>query len=314
MRILALVPGGIGDQILFFPTLDSLKQAYPAAEIDVVVEPQSKGAYRVCTAVQTAIAFKFQDRNSLADWSNLLGVIRDREYEAVLAVDSQWGLGLLLWLSGIPSRVGYGGNAGSMFLTNAVPLKPAQYRAHQYYDLLQGLGITAPCPELSVNVPKADIEWAEAEQQRLGVQESGYVLLHNGSSQLDGAYPVKHWQAIVADFQEKQPQLPIVLLDDSADPAWASTLSKTCPGVKLMKPGDVGKLTASIAAATLMVCPDSAPMQLAVALQVPTVALFGSTDPKKQLPQTDRVMVIASPTGKLADIYPQMVLEQVWKG
>ena len=46
MRILALVPGGIGDQILFFPTLDDLKKAHPDAQIDVVVEPRAKSAYR----------------------------------------------------------------------------------------------------------------------------------------------------------------------------------------------------------------------------------------------------------------------------
>ena len=41
MRILALVPGGIGDQILFFPTLDDLKQSYRESQIDVIVEPRS---------------------------------------------------------------------------------------------------------------------------------------------------------------------------------------------------------------------------------------------------------------------------------
>jgi len=51
MRILALVPGGIGDQLLFFPTLESLKNQYPQAAIDVIVEPRAKSAYRVCPYV-----------------------------------------------------------------------------------------------------------------------------------------------------------------------------------------------------------------------------------------------------------------------
>ena len=41
MRILALVPGGIGDQILFFPTLENLKTQYPNSTIDVMVEPRA---------------------------------------------------------------------------------------------------------------------------------------------------------------------------------------------------------------------------------------------------------------------------------
>ena len=77
MRILALVPGGIGDQILFFPTLDDLKQSYPDAQIDVIVEPRAKGAYRVCKSVKEVLTYNFKDRNAMADLGNLLGVIRD---------------------------------------------------------------------------------------------------------------------------------------------------------------------------------------------------------------------------------------------
>ncbi|NEO28783.1 MAG: glycosyltransferase family 9 protein, partial [Kamptonema sp. SIO4C4] len=55
MRILALVPGGIGDQILYFPTLATLKQQYPDAAIDVLVEPRAKAAYRVCQNVNEVL-------------------------------------------------------------------------------------------------------------------------------------------------------------------------------------------------------------------------------------------------------------------
>src|SRR6476469_6607239 len=147
MRILALVPGGIGDQILFFPTLDDLKRYYPDAQIDVVVEPRAKGAYRVCKSVSQVITYDFKDRNGLADWGNLLGVIRDREYDIALSLGRSWLVGLLLWLTGIPTRIGYAG-AGTLFLTNPVPLKPEQYAAHMYHDLLQGLDVNSPCPPL----------------------------------------------------------------------------------------------------------------------------------------------------------------------
>jgi len=314
MRILALVPGGIGDQILFFPTLHSLKQSYPDAEIDVVVEPGSKGAYRVCQSVENTIAFNFKDRNSLADWSNLLGTIRDREYEAVLYLGQQFSIGFLLWLTGIPTRVGYAGNAASPFLTHPLPLKTEQYATHMYYDLLQGLGIAVPCPDLSLNVPQPDIQWSEAEQKRLGIQDSGYVLIHSGSSQEKDSYPVEHWQAIIQAFQQRQPQLPIVLLQGADDGAQIAALSQTCPDVKVSAPNDVGKLAATIAAANLMLCLESDALHLAVAVQVPTVALCGPTHAKKLLPGNDKFLAIQSPTGKTADIEPQKVLERLWPG
>jgi len=318
MRVVALVPGGIGDQILFFPTLDDLKRYYPDAQIDVIVEPRSKGAYRVSKSVHQVIPFDFKDRNSLADWGNLVGTIRDREYDLALTLGQRWSVGLLLWLTGISTRIGYDG-AGAYFLTKPVPLKPSQYAAHMYHDLLQGLGINSPCPELAINVPKSDIDWAESEQKRLGILKSGYVLIHGGSSQLaqakgiDKIYPAQKWKQIIQEFQRRQPDLPVVVLQGPEDEQLVRELS-SYPDIKVTSPADIGKLAAMITGANLMLCTDSAPMHLAVAVGTYTIALFGPTEPQKLLPASDRFLAIKSPTGKMADISPQTVLERVWGG
>lgn len=318
MRIVALVPGGIGDQILFFPTLDDLKQTYPNAEIDVVVEPRSQSAYRICKSVNDTILFDFKGRSSPADWANLLGVLRDRYYDVALTLGRSWGPGLLLWLTGIETRIGYGTGGKTSFLTRTVPLKMEQYAAGMYHDLLQGLDINTPCPELAIAIPKRDLDWAEAEQKRLAIAGGGYVLIHPGASELsqqkkiDKIYPVEKWQQIVQDFQQKQPELPLVVVQGPDDRAVVSDLVKACPGLKVTSPDDIGKLAAMIAGANLMLCTDSAPMHLAVALKVYTLALFGPTDPERLLPSSDRFLSIKSPTANMEDIDPQIVLKQVW--
>lgn len=318
MRILALVPGGIGDQILFFPTLDDLKRYYPDAQIDVVVEPRAKGAYRVCKSVSEVITYDFKDRNGLADWGNLLGVIRDREYDIALSLGRSWLVGLLLWLTGIPTRIGYAG-AGKLFLTNPVPLKPEQYAAHMYHDLLQGLDVNSPCPPLAVTLPKKDIDWAEAEKKRLGIQD-GYVMIHGGSSALaqakgiDKIYPAKKWQQIIQDIQDRQPNLPITILQGPEDGPFVNELMQSIPNLKVTSPPDIGKLAAMIAGANLMLCTDSAPMHLALAVGTYTIALFGPTNADKLLQKSDRAVGLQSPTRWIADIPPADVLEQIWRG
>ncbi|MHC5609866.1 MAG: glycosyltransferase family 9 protein [Nostoc sp.] len=319
MRVVALVPGGIGDQILFFPTLDDLKRHYPNAQIDVVVEPRSKAAYQVSKSVHEVLAFDFKDRNSLADWGNLVGTIRDREYDIAIAVKQSWLVGLLLWLTGILIRIGYQGK-GSVFLTDAVPFKPSQYVAELYHDLLQPLGIKTPVPELAVNVPKPDIEWAQKEQKRLGVDETGYILIHAASGQLsqakelDKIYPVEKWQQIIQSFQDKQPDLPVVVIKGSEDQLFIRSLLESSPDIKVTAPDDIGKLTAIIAGANLMLSTDSAALQLSVAVQTYTIALFGPTNPAKLLPKNDKFLAIESPTGKTADVSPNAVLEKIWAG
>lgn len=317
MRILALVPGGIGDQILFFPTLSDLKQTYPNAEIDVVVEPRAKGAYRVCPSVSSVIPFDFKSRNSPADWANLLGIARDRYYDVAISLGRRWSVGLLLWLTGTPVRVGYQTSVGSWFLTNSVPLKDEQYAASMYHDLLSGLNINTPCPLPSISVPKSDIDWADGERSRLAVDDSGYVIIHGGSSQLakdkgiDKIYPVESWSAIIQDFQKRQPDLPVVVVQGPEDGEFVAQL-KDAVNIKVTQPEDIGKLAAMIAGANLMLCTDSAPMHLAVALKVYTLALFGPTDPSVLLPEDEKFIGIKSGSDQMADITPETVLQKVW--
>jgi ADP-heptose:LPS heptosyltransferase len=314
MRILALVPGGIGDQILFFPSLDDLKRHYPQAEIDVIVEPRAKGAYRVSAAVEEVLAFDFADRNGPADFGNLLGIVRDREYDAALALGQRWSIGLLLWMSGIPLRIGYEANAGKWFFSHTVPLKTEQYAAYTYHDLLKGLGITSPCPDVKLSVPKPDIEWAEAEQKRLEIEGSGYILISGGSSPQAQSYPIEKWQRIIEDIQQKQPDMPIVLLDSMEDDEFVPAMMQVSPDLKVAAPGDIGKLAAIVASASLMLCPDSDPLHVAVAVGTYTVALFGSAEASKQLPpEDDRFVGIQSTTDAIADIDPEDVLKQVWR-
>ena len=316
MRIVALVPGGIGDQLLFFPTLDDLQRKIPQAQIDVVTEPRSKAAYQVSKSVREVIGFDFSDRNSLADWVNLVGTIRDREYDIAITSGQNWFVGLLLWLTGIPKRIGFKGNGG-FFLTNYVPMVTQQYAAYTYHDLLQELGIKSPCPDLAVNVPKSDIEWVQKEQTRLSVQETGYILIHGGScpqgSQKfrDRTYPVENWLQIIRELTTKQPDMPILLVLDADNPEFARNIKQAVPEIKLISPENIGQLAATIAGADLMLCTHNASMHLSVAVQTYTIALFGSTKPEEVLPQSNKFIAIKSPTGKSADISPKIILEKI---
>jgi ADP-heptose:LPS heptosyltransferase len=320
MRILALVPGGIGDQILFFPTIDHLKGRYPEAEIDVVVEPRATAAYRVSKSVNKVIPFDFKDTNGPADWGNLLGILRDREYDIAMSLGRRFGVGFLLWLTGIPIRIGFDTGISKLFLSNPVTLNLNQYAAQMYHDLVKGLAITEPCPDLAINVPKADIDWAEAEQQRLGIKESGYVLIHGGSSKLSRTlgvnkiYPAIQWQQIIKNLQTRQPNIPVAIIKGPDDEEFIDSLLAVCQDLKVISPTDIGKLAAIVAGANLMLCTNSAPMHLAVAVGTYTIALFGPSDPAKLLPQNGRSISIKSPTGKIADIPPSDVLEKIWKG
>ncbi|MEA5463034.1 glycosyltransferase family 9 protein [Leptothoe sp. PORK10 BA2] len=314
MRVLALVPGGISDQLQFFPTLTTIQKAYPNADIAMVVEPSSKSAYRVSKAVSEIIPFDYRGQNSPSDWANLLGIIRDREFELALCASDRWEEGVLLWLSGIPTRIGYSTAKTPWLYTNTVTVDRQQYPANQYQALLEGLALPSPSAPIELNVPEGDITWADAQRQSLGVADSGYVLLYPGLNGQAEGYPEAGWLTIMDDFQDKQPQLPIVILEtvDSEDMVAALRRQRN---FKTLRAANLGQVAAMLAGANLAISPDSYVSQVAMALQVFIVVLQTTLSPA--LPPADgelRALAVRSGTNRLADLNPGDVLKQVWAG
>ena len=312
MRVLALVPGDIGNQILFFPTLETIKRQYPQAAIDVLVEPRSKKAYRVCRNVDDVLVFDFQDRNSFADYLNLLGTVRDREYDATISLKTSWRIKLLLWLNGIPIRVGYEDDA-AIYLSNAVPRKSEQYEAEMYHDLVTGLGIQAACPPLAIAVPTEDIRWAEAEQQRLSM-DSGYIVLcDEPATNAVSSYPISSWQKIIADIEQRQTGFSVVLLQTGHNQAWVTAMVTANGNLKVISPPDVGKTAAIIAGSNLILCNSGMAMQLAVATDTYTFALVSQVDSKAISSNRANCTPILSSTDDIKDIKPETVIQQLWQ-
>lgn len=316
MRVLALVPGGIDNQVLFLPTLHHLHEALPKAEIAVVTTPEARPFYGLTQLVSEAIPYNFQGTSSPADWANLLGVVREYEFEAALTLTQSGSMGLMLWLSGIPTRIGYEGGSNRLFLTRTVPLKSEQPLTEQYHDLIAGLSISGPIPDTTLNIPQKDIDWAEAARQAAGLGDQGFVLIYPGPEAVSGAmYPAEKWAAIIKDFQGRQPDLPLALMQTTDNLAIASAITQMTPGIKVIAPETLAQSAAVIAGANLLLSPDSYPLYLAIALKVFALGLFAHNAPARQLPSAQdgetRVIGVAS-TGSLEDISPENVLKKVW--
>jgi ADP-heptose:LPS heptosyltransferase len=311
MQILALVPGAVSRQLLWFPALESLKRKYPDALIDVAAAPSAVSAYRVCKLVRQTLLFDFQAPNSLADWGNFLGQMRDRDYDLVLTFTQRWTDNFSLWLSGIPQRVGYANSPGALFLTQTVARGSTDLDlASSYHALLKGLDIQEPCPPLTINVPAKDLEWAEAEHKRLAIGNGGYVLLQ-GVSETGQVYPVEHWQVIIQDFHRRQPDLPLVLVQGSQDGTLVQSLFASYPFLKMTTPDSIGKLAALIAGASIMLCADQAAMSLAIAVKTYTIGILGRGG-AQLFPKSEKFMGLEASNGNLATISPALILKTAW--
>jgi ADP-heptose:LPS heptosyltransferase len=140
-KVLTINFGGIGDEILFLPALKSLRAALPAAKITLLLEPRSRSIEQVTDLIDATITFDIKKRPLLPGhlWQ-LLTLIRQGNYDLVISSGSSPQVAALLFLSGIPVRIGYGSNPlAKLLLTHWVPLSRDQYAGNMYHDLIQGL-------------------------------------------------------------------------------------------------------------------------------------------------------------------------------
>ena len=258
--------------------------------------------------MDTVIPFNFQESLSLADLGDLLGRMRDTYYDAVIALSRDPLLRFFLWLSGIPKRVGYVGPA-SLFLTNTTNANSHTYQADAYLELLASFDLDLQPASPAVRLRKGDLAWAAAERARyLGDGDRDYILLFPGQ----GGYPSHSWAEIARVFMEKRPELAVIVASTPKNSAQAAAIKADLSTIPLLAPANIGQLAATIAGASLVLCPDNAAMQLAVATQTPLVGLFSTSEPTRRLPADGPFRFVNSPTGNLADIKPEAVVATIF--
>lgn len=298
-RILALNFGGIGDEILFFPALQSLREAYPQARITMLVEPRCHGICAMNPAIDEVLTFDPKHRPSLAEFLGLIGQLRERSFDLAIASGRHPAIPVVLFLAGIRHRIGFSANPARRLLTRTVPLNTQQYAGRMYHDLVTPLleapghlppSETAPARLPQVVVPPASVAWAREFLAQAG--DRPVAVLHPGTSRLavSKGY-IKYWAperwAQLA-LRLDRAGMAVALAGGPDDLEAIQQIVARLSFVPLMAFGQtptLGHLAALVAQASLLIAVDSAPMHLGVATGTPVVALFGPTDPRKLLPE-----------------------------
>lgn len=299
-KLLAINFGGLGDEVLFLPTLQSIKSQHASWRITLLTEPRGSAIAQISDLIDDNLTFDIKKRPlQPADYLTLLNMVRSGGYEIVVSSGSSPQVSALLFLSGIPRRVGYGANQlARILLTDAVPLERDQHAARMYHDLVKGLGIDAPCQPPRVNVDQ------QARQRMLSMMEGATrgsagqrVLIHPGTSKLAiekgviKTWPPAYWSQLIVRLLAVG-TAQVVLAGGPDDAETVQQISQSLPAPvhghqrfinAYGRTANIQDLVALIDVCDVVVCVDSAPMHLAVARNRPLVALFGPTDPNKLL-------------------------------
>lgn len=309
--------GGIGDEILFSPVIQTVRAAYPETHFTLILEARSGRIRELLPEVDHTIEVDLSRQHRMALFWQLLKRLRGGRYDAVISSGSSPFIPLLLSLSDVPIRVGFDtGGLSQALLTAAAPLNRSVYAGEMYFSLarvfLKAMG--KPLPEKPA-IPKLGLprESSEKAEALLAAPESMHtplrILLHPGVSRMSveknilKAWPVSHWQALIQELLVRYPSAMVYLLggpDDKEVIADLEAFRTTLPEDSRARVCNLYGRTTSlielaglIAVGDLLISVDSAPMHMAVGLGTPVVAIFAPTDPKKLVPQVTGVAVAA---------------------
>ena len=313
MKFLAINFGGLGDEVLFLPTLKSVKRAHPDWEITLLTEPRSKAIMQLSSLIDKNIVFDIKKTPLLpADYFELIALLRAGKYDIVLSSGSSSKVCLLLLASGIAKRIGYdSGGLSRLLLTSAVPLNKEQYAGDMYHDLVKGLNIDLPSEPPAVDLDQQALskmaEFLKQERAKQSRAAGRLVLIHPGMSQMAlkkgiiKTWSAENWAAlskkllglnhavILCGGPDDEVTIGDITASLGSNPDAEAGLFINAFG----KTASIKDLAALMQLADLIVCVDSAPMHIAAALQKRLVALFGPTDPKKLLLESEKAIAIA---------------------
>ena len=287
-KILFINFGGLGDEILFLPTIQAMKKQFPNSEITLALEKRSKGILELCNDIDNVLFANIKD-NKILELLKLLLNIWTKNFDIVVSSGSNKFISIFLFLTFIKKRYGYNsGKISEILLTNAIKLNKNQYAGLMYYDLVKPLVKSEFClPVFSI-------------KRKPIVSNS--ILVHPGVSKLSikkgmiKTITANQWAEVVeklADLGKK-----VYLIGGPDDKECIEKIVELVSYEKFENlygtTRNLKDLAELISSSEKFLCSDSAPLHIAVALNTKTYVIFGSTDDKKLVPQSENVVVIKS--------------------
>lgn len=294
-KILIRSPNWIGDAVLCLPAIEKIKSLYPQAELTVLAKPWVSPVFLNNPVIKRIIDYDKEGRHSgIAGRWRLIKDIKNCGFDMAALFQNAFEAALIAFLARVPVRIGYARDFRGMLLTNPVRLDSDIKKAHQvfyYLNIVNRLNKNYS-HQPKIYLTKGEKVWAKKFLHDRGIDDEIIIGIAPGASY----GPAKRWMA--ERFSEVAGRLAnacgtkLVLFGGKDDMEICGNVLGGLTGLNLAGEIDLRKSIALIGRCNLFITNDSGPMHIAASLGIPTVAIFGSTDPKLTGPIGDNVMVM----------------------
>ncbi len=273
-----------GDVILTLPLIQSIKNAHPKSVIDLVVTPLASGVVKNHPAVHETIVYDKRGRDAgITGFGRLVRILRSHRYTIAFVPHRSMRSALLVWVSGIPARIGFGRSAGRVFFSSVVKYQPDAHEVDRNLMLIneyvsQSLHIRQP----ALYPDDEDRGMVDDFLHRNAVPGDAELIgIAPGSVWATKRWPEEHFVSLLKELESRGSAC--VLIGGREDMELCRRIAGAVKSTRVCSSaGELSFLQSAelIRRCWVLVTNDSAPMHLATAVGTRVVALFGPTVPR----------------------------------
>ncbi len=309
----------IGDTLLATPIFRAARAQWPDAHIALLTGKNARVLLQNNPYLDEI--WEFDPYKSDKGWKAYLQLvqrIRTGKFDLCLALNRSFHSALTSWLGGIQTRAGFRSEGRGPLLNCQVDYDREKSEIACYFDVLRAAAPDAPInPALELWI-SAD-ETARAQEHLLEawgerMPRERLVGIQPGASQSRKRWSALGFAQIADALIRENPDLRLALIGGPDEQDATKEMLACCEPstrARMVSFAGVCDLRGSLALVSqlgLFVGNDTAIMHSAVALGVPTVALFGPTNPRKWGNYGPCHRVLESPDGTMASINTEDVL------
>jgi lipopolysaccharide heptosyltransferase II len=295
-RILVKEVNWLGDAVMSLPALRAIRRTWPNAHLAVLVKRELAGFFDGAHWIDEVIAYTIADgMRGLADTARIILRIRRARFDLAVLFPNNFSSALWVALAAVPARAGYVRDRRGPLLTHKVfpPQEGTGAHQSQYWLAMirSTLGIDDDARESALDVHEPHRErmrqWLGARRLRPG---SPIIAL----APCAAFGPAKEWpgySAVIDRLGERGAEC--VLVGAPGERAKCEEVARAgSPAIVAAGETGIGELIALLSICDGFVGNDSGCAHAAAALGIPTVAIFGSTDPGRTAPIGSKAAVI----------------------
>lgn len=285
IQIIIRMPNWLGDLVMATPLLESIKKKWPDSVITVACIQHLSEILLYHPYIDHILPLERQKnlKGNIFPKNNIKK-IRKQQYDLGILTTNSLSSAWCFFLSNIKKRVGFNANARGILLTNKVPFpkkRKSQHLVKTYKSLLSPIGIPIDNTHPHIATLQEEDEAALSLLQSRGkMPQQRLIGINPGAAYgLAKCWPPERFIALGEKLKEKKRNCLVFFGDQSGKPLVDSICAKLPKEgvINLAGETDIRELVCLIKQCDVFLTNDSGPMHIAAALNIPLVALFGST-------------------------------------